>query len=153
MPRKKVKKKKKAKAQSVKRKATKKKAKRKVGRPRETFLTKAQLMRMDRMAMDQCKHRTIAEALGISRDHLRQHYLPRLLKKGALGRVELQRDQRKMQKKQPSVAIFRGKNYLGQTDKQEIKHGVTEETATLLGMIDGKSKGKLPDAAEGEDAG
>lgn len=132
-------------------KAKRKKAK--VGRKRETFLNKAQLKRLDRMAKDQCKHRTIAEVLGVGREPLRLNYLPRLLKKGAEGRAELHADQRRMQKKQPSVAIFRGKNYLDQTDKQEIKHGVTDETATLLGMIDGKSKGKLPDAAEGEEAG
>ena len=132
---------------------TAKKKHKKLGRPRETFLTQAQEKKMDRMAKDQCKHRTIAEVLGISRDHLRQYYLPRLIKKGAEGRVELQRDQRVMQKRQPSVAIFRGKNYLGQTDKQEIKHAVTEEAATLLGLIDGTSKGQLPDRAEGENAG
>lgn len=93
-----------------------------MARPRETFLTLAQLKRMDRMAKDQCKHTTIAGALGISRDHLRQHYLQRLHQKGCEGREELHADQRRMQKKQPSVAIFRGKNYLGQTDKQEIAH-------------------------------
>ena len=93
-----------------------------MARLRETFLTQTQLKRMDRMAKDQCKHRTIAEALGVGREALRTHYLPRLLKKGAEGREELQADQRRMQKKQPSVAIFRGKNYLGQTDKQEIAH-------------------------------
>lgn len=110
-----------------------------MARPRETFLTKVQLSRMDRMAKDQCKHRTIAEALGISRDHLRQHYLPRLLKKSAEGRVELHADQRRMQKKQPSVAIFRGKNYLGQTDKQEIqstvKHDLSPELKALGKMM------------------
>ncbi len=105
------------------------------------------------MAKDQCKHTTIAGALGISRDHLRQHYLQRLHKKGCEGRVELHADQRKMQKKQPSIAIFRGKNYLEQTDKQEITHGISKETADLLGLIDGTSKGQLPNRTESEDAG
>lgn len=123
----------------------------KLGRPRETFLNAIQLKKMDRMAMDQCKHRTIAEVLGVGREALRTHYLPRLLKKGAEGRVELQRDQRRMQSKQPSVAIFRGKNYLDQTDKQEIKHDLSKETVSLLGLIDGSSKGKLPTKDEVED--
>ena len=122
-----------------------------MARPRSTFLTDEQLKRMDRMAMDQCKHRTIAEALGVGREALRENYLARLHQKGAEGRVELQRDQRAMQSKQPSVAIFRGKNYLGQTDKQEIEHSLDKPTATLLGLIDGNSKGKLPD--KGEDDG
>ena len=122
-----------------------------MARPRSTFLTEEQLKRMDRMAMDQCKHRTIAEALGVGRAELRTHYMPRLLKKGAEGRVELAADQRAMQSKQPSVAIFRGKNYLGQADKQEIEHSLDKPTATLLGLIDGNSKGKLPDSKENED--
>ena len=122
-----------------------------MARPRSTFLTDEQLKRMDRMAKDQCKHRTIAEALGVGREALRKNYLPRLLQKGAEGRTELQADQRAMQSKQPSVAIFRGKNYLGQTDKQEIEHSLDKPTATLLGLIDGNSKGKLPDSKEIED--
>ena len=122
-----------------------------MARPRSTFLTDEQLKRMDRMAMDQCKHRTIAEALGVGREELRTHYMPRLRKKSAEGRVELAADQRAMQSKQPSVAIFRGKNYLGQTDKQEIEHSLDKPTATLLGLIDGNSKGKLPDSKENED--
>ena len=122
-----------------------------MARPRSTFLTDEQLKRMDRMAMDQCKHRTIAEALGVGREELRTHYMPRLRQKSAEGREELQADQRAMQSKQPSVAIFRGKNYLGQTDKQEIEHSLDKPTATLLGLIDGNSKGKLPDSKENED--
>lgn len=121
-----------------------------MARPRETFLTEAQLKKMDRMAKDQCKHRTIAEVLGVSRDHLRQYYLPRLIKKASEGRVELRADQRRMQKKQPSVAIFLGKNYLDQRDKQETEHTISKETASLLGLIDGSSKGKLPTRQEVE---
>lgn len=108
---------------------------------------------MDRMAKDQCKHRTIAEVLGVGREALRTHYLPRLTKKASEGRVELRADQRRMQKKQPALAIFLGKNYLGQKDKQEIKHDLSKETATLLGLIDGGSKGKLPNSQEVKDAG
>ena len=119
-----------------------------MARPRETFLNQTQLKRMDRMAKDQCKHRTIAEVLDVGREALREHYLPRLIKKASEGRVELQADQRRMQKKQPSVAIFRGKNYLGQTDKQETTHNISKETASLLRLIDGSTKGKLPTKVE-----
>lgn len=131
----------------------KKKTKKKLGRPRKTFLTQLQLRKMDIMAKDQCKHRTIAEALSIGREALRAHYLPRLIKKGAEGRIALRASQRRMSNKQPVMAIFLGKQYLEQSDKQEVKHAITEETATLLGMIDGTSKGMLPDRQEGEDAG
>lgn len=38
-------------------------------------------------------------------------------------------------------------------DKQELAHSISEELSNLLGLIDGSSKGKLPDGAEGQDAG
>ena len=38
-------------------------------------------------------------------------------------------------------------------DKQEHEHGISEELSNLLGLIDGSSKGKLPNRAEGQDAG
>lgn len=45
------------------------------------------------------------------------------------------------------------KNRAGWKDKQEHEHGLNKETMELLGMIDGSSKGQLPDAEEGKDAG
>ncbi len=104
---------------------TKKKAKkRKVGKPREFFLTEAQLNKLDRMAKDQCKHRTIAEVLGVGRENLVNNYLPRLHKKAAEGRVELRRNQMKMSKTIPVMAIFLGKQrgILDQSDKKELEH-------------------------------
>lgn len=49
-------------------------------------------------------------------------------------------------------AIFALKNF-GWTDKQEYIHGITSGLADTLGLIDGSTKGKLPDRAESEDAG
>ena len=49
-------------------------------------------------------------------------------------------------------AIFSLKN-MGWKDKQEHEHNLSKETATLLGLIDGSSKGKLPTRQEVEDAG
>lgn len=40
------------------------------------------------------------------------------------------------------------KNRAGWTDKQETEHTLSKATATLLGLIDGNSKGKLPDKGE-----
>ena len=45
------------------------------------------------------------------------------------------------------------KNRAGWKDKQEHELGIAKETIDLLRMIDGTSKGKLPDRTEGEDAG
>ena len=101
-----------------------KKKKNKVGKPRDFFLTQVQLKKLDRMAKDQCKHRTIAEALGVDRVNLVNNYLPRLHKKGAEGRVELRRNQTRMSKNQVAMAIFLGKQkgILDQSDKKELEH-------------------------------
>ena len=44
------------------------------------------------------------------------------------------------------------KNRQGWTDKQQHEHGVSKEAATLLGLIDGKDKGSLPDRQEAQEA-
>ena len=75
---------------------------------------------MDEMAFNQCKHRTIAEALGVGRENLVNNYLPRLHKKSAEGRVELRATQHEMAKNFPAMAIFLGKNTLDQADKAQI---------------------------------
>lgn len=41
----------------------------------------------------------------------------------------------------------------GMNEKTEHEHGVNKETATLLGLIDGSSKGQLPTSQEVEEAG
>jgi len=40
------------------------------------------------------------------------------------------------------------KNRAGWKDKQETEHTLSKETVTLMGLIDGKSKGKLPSKRE-----
>lgn len=45
------------------------------------------------------------------------------------------------------------KNRAGWRDKQEHEHGVTKELSNLLGLIDGSTKGKLPDQEESKNAG
>lgn len=40
----------------------------------------------------------------------------------------------------------------GMAEKTETVHGLDKATATLMGLVDGSSKGKLPDPKEAEDA-
>ena len=47
-------------------------------------------------------------------------------------------------------ALFK---HLGLFERDNKQSGVNEETLTLLGLIDGSSKGKLPDSEEAKDAG
>ena len=65
--------------------------------------------------------------------------------KRSRGKVSLRRMQWKMAEKSPAMAIFLGKNYLGQTDKQDVelsgKVGVTT-IAELMMEDDGPDTGK-----------
>jgi len=55
----------------------------------------------------------------------------------------------------PVSCIFWLKNRMPQEwrDKQTHEHSLNKETMELLGIIDGGTKGQLPDAEEEEDAG
>ena len=46
--------------------------------------------------------------------------------------------------KNPVMQIWLGKNDLGQTDKQDVRHDVSPEIRELMHMIDGKDQGRLP---------
>lgn len=65
-------------------------------------------------------------------------------KKRAIWRKTIRQDQQKHCKNTPVGAIWLGKQALGQTDKQQVNHGVDEATVSLLGIIDGGGRGKLP---------
>ena len=64
--------------------------------------------------------------------------------KRAIFRQDILKDQRKHSKNTPVGSIWQGKQFLGQTDKQQVQHGVDEATVSLLGLVDGSTRGKLP---------
>ena len=130
-----------------------KEKKKAVGRPKVKF-TKTQKAKIKQMALDNCHMDTIAQALNIPKQTLVDNFRTFIVQKRAEGRTMLRRAQREkaLIGKDTGMLCFLGKNELGQSDKQEIKHGVTMETATLLDLIDGSSKGKLPDKSEAEEA-
>ena len=109
-------------------------------------LTPEQIQEVEKMASVGCSNKLIAECLGVPVSTF--HDCVKLRKicaqKRALFRRNIRVDQVKHSKNTPVGAIWLGKNELGQTDKQEVRHGVSEETATLLALIDGASKGLLP---------
>ena len=52
--------------------------------------------------------------------------------KRGLGKISLRRAQFQLAQKSAAMAIFLGKNYLGQTDRQEIVHGNAGQLADLI---------------------
>ena len=53
-------------------------------------------------------------------------------KKKGVGKISLRRAQFQLAQKSAAMAIFLGKNYLGQTDRQEIVHGNAGQLADLI---------------------
>jgi len=51
----------------------------------------------------------------------------------------------------PASFKFVAVNVTDMRDRQETEHKLSKETASLLGLIDGSSKGKLPDKGEIDD--
>lgn len=109
-------------------------------------LTEAQKKEIAGAARVGCTNLHIAEIMGLPDttftdcDKLRQF----CRQKRALFRQEVLSNQHKHGKNTPVGSIWQGKQHLGQTDKREDTHKVDEATVSLLGLIDGASRGKLP---------
>lgn len=72
-------------------------------------------------------------------------------KKRNLGKISLRRAQFELAKKNGAVAIFLGKNYLGQTDKQEIVSStIDEKTRQEVEKLIEKIGEKDTDEADGD---
>jgi hypothetical protein len=131
------------------------KKKRGPGKPKRVF-TAAQMKYMGDLALAGCQTLTIATLMEIPRETIdqRNDIQQFLTKKRCERKLRLRKQQEKATKSGvPSMLIWMGKQTLGQVDKQETQHTLSKETITLLGMIDGGDKGKLPDSQETEEAG
>lgn len=95
--------------------------KRKVGRPKKVIDYHA----VENLASIMCTQEEIANYLDLSvRTLQRDEEFSRIYKKGLdKGKMSLRRKQFQMSDKNPTMAIWLGKQYLGQTDvmRQEIK--------------------------------
>lgn len=109
-------------------------------------LTAEQKQEIERLASVGCSNKQIAESLGVPVSTF--YDCPKLRQICAQKRAEhkttILMDQDTQRPKNPVMAIWQGKQFLGQSDKQELKHSLTEQTASLLSMIDGQNRGKLP---------
>ena len=88
---------------------------------------------VEKLARIQCTQQEIASFLGCSVDTLqRDNEFCGIYKKGMeSGKMSLRRIQFKLAEKNPTMAIWLGKQYLGQKDKTEI-----EENKETLNKLD-----------------
>jgi len=102
------------------------------GKGVKRIFTDKELAIIDNAALQNCQNKTIAKLVGCDVDTLLAQYSDRIELKRAEFRLELHSAQAKMSKTNPVMAIFLGKNYLEQADKQEIQHG---GSADLLAAV------------------
>ena len=109
----------------------------KLGRPRNQY-TKAQIEEISECAFMGCQTATIARIVGIEESQIREHFTDLLEQKRAERKRFLRTQQTNQTTNNPVMAIFLGKNELGQADKQEIDVNAsrlpesTEELRALL---------------------
>ena len=89
------------------------------GRPKRVF-SKAEITKIQRYARNNSKSETIASALDIPVNSLKRHFGRKMTIWRAEGKVQLKNIQRRMVTTSPQMAIWLGKQDLGQVDKQVI---------------------------------
>jgi len=116
----------------------KKKDKPKLGRPATKF-TKEQITQMEDYALAGCQNNTIATLMDIPMNTLLDHFRKLLTKKRCERKYNLRKAQNDIatgdSKAAVTMLIFLGKNELGQADKMETQHGITDDLKDLLKEI------------------
>ena len=97
---------------------------------------------VEKLANIQCTQEEIASFLGVSvRTLQRDEEFCRIYKKGQEnGKMSLRRMQYKLAEKNPTMAIFLGKQYLGQRDNIEVEHNA--QNGILGDLIGALNKAK-----------
>lgn len=90
------------------------------GRPKRQF-SDEEIQQIEQYALDGCYAETIARALGIAVNTLKRNFGRKMRRLRALGKLQLKHHQREQAKNNSQMAIWLGKQDLGQVDKQEIK--------------------------------
>lgn len=93
---------------------------------------------VEKLANIQCTQEEIASFLGISvRTLQRDEEFCRIYKKGQEnGKMSLRRMQYKLAEKNTAMAIFLGKQYLGQKDNVEVQSSQLDKVSELLNKIE-----------------
>ena len=90
------------------------------GRPKNSF-SDEQIQQMEEYALDGCQNNTIATLMDIADSTLIRHFGKLLTKKRCKRKQRLRLIQTNLALSNTAMAIFLGKNELGQTDTQTIK--------------------------------
>ncbi len=89
-----------------------------MARPKTEF-TEKQIVQMQEYALEGCQNNTIATLMDIPKTTLIRRFGHLLHKKRCERKLTLRKLQLAQAKNSPAMAIFLGKNELGQTDKQD----------------------------------
>ena len=125
------------------------------GNPNGRPLTKIDQQQFEKLCALHCTAEEIAAFFNCSIDTVREWckrtfgdtFAEVYKEKAALGNLSLRRYQFKQAEKSVPMAIFLGKNWLGQTDKNETVVMEVEDLSTLADLL----KGDLPDEENEED--
>lgn len=98
---------------------------------------------IDKLCSLQCTLREIAVWVGCSedtierrcKDEMKMTFAEYFRSKRTLGYISLRRNQFRLSERHPSMAMFLGKNYLGQTDKQQIELISVNDIMSALNSI------------------
>ena len=99
------------------------------GRPRKQI----DLEQLEKLAMLQCSYDELAAWFDISKSTLSENFRTEIEKGREKGKMSLRRKQWNLADKSPAMAIFLGKNYLGQRDAP-MESGSSDEMKVLLAM-------------------
>lgn len=110
------------------------------------------------MCRVQCTEAEIANILHCSIDTLRRwirktykaNYATVYANHAEIGKMSLRRAQMRMAENNPTMAIWCGKQYLGQRDKIEVDHHIESEIERELARLAATSETQVPRAAQAD---
>ena len=124
-------------------------AKSNAGRPPKQF-TDEQIACIDEKALHQSKDNTIAVEMGIEIETFRKHFSKRCEQKRAEGKNVCHKMQYEQMQKNPVMAIWWGKQHLGQTDRADVTSKVEGLAAPVVLVMPPKGTSKAEAAETGE---
>ena len=110
--------------------------KNKVGRPKKEIDPE----QVKKLAMLQCTYEEMAGFFECDQATLRRNFATIIKEGKETGKMSLRRYQFELAKKSAAMAIFLGKNYLGQTDNQNVV--IQDMPEIVIGIRDNKGPAK-----------